>query len=261
MRAVFAVVVLGLASSRAWGQPTPAPTPAGAGAVSPADQTAVRPALPDQGANRSVQLGTEPAATGPEQADTGLVVNFEEGRNVVLRRADGTQVVYPVPATFVFPPELRLHEPATVYRVPLADGGVRVTRLSAGLPRAGESSGRSAPERAPAAVEEPGRSEPPTGAAPAAAGSVHRKPGVAPRPVSVSKALAYTLVALEPGKSVTLRRPEGTTVTFPLAKKADVPKSLAPGRSVTIRTRAERGKRVVTRIRESGDTPVLTIVN
>lgn len=260
MRAFLAVFALGFASFRAWGQPTPAPTPAGAGAVAPANQTAVQPALPGQVANRDVQLGSEPAATGPEQADTGVVVNFEEGRNVVLRRADGTQVVYPVPATFVFPPELRLYGAATVYRVPLAGGGFRVTRLSAGPPRAGESAGRGAPEPPPAAVEEPGRSEPETGAAPAAAGSVHRKPGVAPRPVSVAKAPSYTVVALD-GKSLTLRRPEGTTVTFPLAKKADVPKGLSPGRSVTIRTRTERGKKVVVRVREAGDTPVLTNVN
>ncbi|HEY3349907.1 MAG TPA: hypothetical protein VGM13_09060 [Thermoanaerobaculia bacterium] len=260
MRAVLALFALGVASSRAWGQPTPAPTPAGAGAVAPADQTAVQPALPSQGANRNVQLGSEPAATGPELADTGVVVNFEEGRNVVLRRADGTQVVYPVPATFVFPPELRLHEAATVYRVPLAGGGFRVTRLSAGPPREGESTGRGAPGPPPAAVDEPGRSEPPAGVAPAAAGSVHRKPGVAPRPVSVAKAPSYTVVALE-GKSVTLRRAEGTTVTFPLARKADLPKGLAPGQSVTIRIRTEKGKKVVSRVRAAGDAPVLTNVN
>jgi len=113
---------------------------------------------------------------------------------------------------------------------------------------------------APPAVEEPGRSEPETGAAPAAAGSVHRKPGVAPRPVSVAKAPSYTVVALD-GKSLTLRRAEGTTVTFPLAKKADLPKGLAPGQSVTIKTRTENGKKVVSRIREASDAPVLTNVN
>lgn len=261
MRVFAAVLALGLWAFPASGQPTPAPTPAGAGAVAPADQTAVQPALPDQRANRNLELGVEPAAAGPEQADTGVVVNFEEGRNVVLRRADGTQVVYPVPATFVFPPELRLYETATVYRVPLAGGGFRVTRLSAGPPRAGEALGRGASGTAPAAAEEPGVSEPNTGTAPAAAGSVHRRPGVSGRRVSVTKSPPYTVVAYEPGKSLTLRRAEGTTVTFALARKADVPKGLAPGRAVTIKTRTERGKRVVTRVRESGDIPVLTNVN
>ncbi len=115
---------------------------------------------------------------------------------------------------------------------------------------------------APAAVEEPGRSEPDTGVSPAAAGSVHRRPGVAPgRPVSVAKALPYTVVAFQPGRSLTLRRPEGTTVAFSLAKKAVVPKGLAPGQTVTIRTRTEHGKRVVTRVRLAGETPVLTNVD
>lgn len=262
MRAALILLALVLAASAAPGQPAPAPTPGGAGAVAPSDQIAVQPALPDERANRNLELGVEPAATGPEQADTGVVVNYEEGRNVVLRRADGTQVVYPVPATIVFPPELRLYGTATVYRVPLAGGGFRVTRLTSGPPRAGETVGRGASEPAPAAVGEPGVSEPNTSTASAAAGSAHKKPGVvAGRPVGIAKAVPYSVVAIEPGKSLTLRRPEGTTVTLPLAKKADVPKTLAPGQSVTIRTRTVHGKKVVTRVREAGNTPVLTNVN
>lgn len=173
-------------------QPTAVPTAAGAGAVAPSDQTAVRPALPDERANRTVALGAGSPTPAP----------------------------LPVPAAAPSPT-----------RVP-----------------------------APPIVEEPGRSEPDTGEAPAAAGSVHRKPGVAPRPVSVAKAPSYTVVALD-GKSLTLRRAEGTTVTFPLAKKADVPKGLAPGQSVTIKTRTENGKKVVSRVREASDAPVLTNVN
>jgi hypothetical protein len=114
---------------------------------------------------------------------------------------------------------------------------------------------------APPGVEEPGRSEPDTGAASAASGSGHRKPGVAGRPVNVTKAPPYTVVAVEPGRSLTLRRAEGTTVTYPFASRADLPKQLAPGQSVTIRTRTEHGKRVVSRVREAGDIPVLTNVN
>jgi hypothetical protein len=79
--------------------------------------------------------------------------------------------------------------------------------------------------------------------------------------VSVAKETPYTVVAYEPGKSLTLRRAEGITVTYPLARKADVPKDLARGRFVTIRTRTEHGKKVVSRVRESGETPVLTNVN
>ena len=190
--AFFAFGLACAAGVRAEAQPTAVPTAAGAGAVAPSDQTAVKPALPDERANRTVALGTAPPTPAPLPA--------------------------PAPAP---------------------------------------SPARTA---APPAVEEPGRSEPETGAAPAAAGSVHRKPGVAPRPVGVAKAPSYTVVALD-GKSLTLRRPEGTTVTFPLAKKADLPKGLAPGQSVTIRTRTENGKKAVSRVREASDAPVLTNVN
>ncbi len=172
-------------------QPTAVPTPAGAGAVTPSDQKAVRPALPDERANPTLDLGT------------------------------GSQAPVPLPVP-----------PASATLV-----------------------------RTPGPVEEPGRSEPDTGEAPAAAGSVHRKPGVAGRPVSVAKSPPLTVVAYEPGKTLTLRRAEGTTLAYPLAKKADVPKGLAPGQFVTIRTRTEHGKKVVTRVREASDTPVLTNVN
>jgi hypothetical protein len=60
---------------------------------------------------------------------------------------------------------------------------------------------------------------------------------------------------------VTLRRAEGTLVTYPLAKNADVPKHVGPGLAVTVKTRAEHGTRVVTRMREAADVPVLTNVN
>jgi hypothetical protein len=189
----LAALALALTAAGAAGaQPTAVPTPAGAGAVAPSGQKAVRPSLPDERANATVELGV----SAPTPA--------------------------PLPAPSVLP----------------------------------------AAPAAPAApaLEEPGRSEPDTGTAPAAAGSVHRKPGVA-RPVSVTKAPPYTVVSIEAGKSLTLRRPEGTLVTYPLAKKADVPKDLAPGRSVTIKTRSEHGKRVVTRVRDAGDTTVLTNVN
>ncbi len=196
MRATPAVFLLALAAgaaARAGGQPTAVPTSAGAGAVAPSDQTAVRPALPDQRANRTVELGSASPTPAP------------------------LPVAAPTPTPTAAAP--------------------------------------------PAAVEEPGRSEPDTGTSPAAAGSVHRKPGVAGRPVSVARALPYTVVAFEPGRSLTLRRPEGTTVAFTLAKKAEVPKGLAPGQTVTIRTRTVHGKRVVTRVQRAGETPVLTNVN
>jgi hypothetical protein len=189
--AFLAFVLACAAGVPAGAQPTAVPTAAGAGAVAPSDQTAVRPALPDERANRTVALGT------------------------------GSPTPAPLPAPVPAPPARNV---------------------------------------TPAAVEEPGRSEPNTGEAPAAAGSVHRKPGVAPRPVSVAKAPSYTVVALD-GKSLTLRRAEGTTVTYPLAKKADVPKGLAPGQSVTVKTRTENGKKVVSRVREASDAPVLTNVN
>ena len=195
MRAAPAVLLLALAAgaaARAGGQPTAVPTSAGAGAVTPSDQTAVRPALPDERANRTVELGSAPPTPAP------------------------LPVAAPTPAAAA-PPQ--------------------------------------------GAVEEPGRSEPDTGTSPAAPGSVHRKPGVAGRPVSVARALPYTVVAFEPGRSLTLRRPEGTAVAFSLAKKAEVPKGLAPGQTVTIRTKTVHGKRVVTRVQRAGETKVLTNVD
>ncbi len=189
--AALAFAVAAGAASSARAQPTAVPTAAGAGAVAPSEQTAVRPALPDERANGTVALGAAP----------------------------------PTPAALPTPVPTPTAAPA------------------------------------PAPVEEPGRSEPDTGASPAAAGSVHRAHGVAGKPVSVAKTLPYTVLAFEPGRTLTLRRPEGTTVVLALAKKAVVPKGLARGQTVTIRTRMEHGKRVVTRVRSAGPTRVLTNVD
>ena len=179
------------------------PTPSGAGAVTPSDQIAVQPALPDERGNRNVVLGTSPPTPAPL-----------------------------VPAS-----------PAT----------------AAPAPRPSRAPSAAAPERA---EDAPGRSEPNTGTSPAAGASGHRKPSVSGgRPVTVTKEPPLTVVAYEPGKTLTLRRPEGTAVTYPLAKKADVPSGLAPGRSVTVRTKTEHGKKVVTRVREAAATPVLSNVN
>lgn len=185
-----------LAANRADGQPTAVPTSSGAGAVTPSDQTAVKPALPDARSNGTVPLGTEPPT--------------------------------PVP----LPPPADASRPTPT------------------------------PAPTPAAAEEPGYSEPNTGPSPAGPGGVGHKPSVSGgRRVTVAKEPPLTVVAYEPGRSLTVRRPEGTAVTYGLAKKAQVPKGLAPGHSVAIRTRIEHGKRVVTRVREAGDTPVLTNVN
>ena len=194
--ALLALPIAFLAAARAAdAQPTAVPTASGAGAVTPSDQSAVRPALPDASANRNVELGTGA----------------------------------PTPAAW--PPGTALAPPAT-------------------------------PTPTPVPTMEPGHSEPNTGTSPASAGSVHRKPSVAGgRPVTVARAPLYTVLALEPGKSLTLRRADGSLVKLGLAKHADVPEGIGPGSSVSIQTKTQHGKKVVTRVRETDGTPVLTNVN
>ena len=200
MRRASALLAL-LVACAAWvraaeAQPTAVPTPAGAGAVAPSDQTAVKPGLPDDRANPTLTLGGGGPAPSP------------------------------------WPPQTAVAPPAATLTPSAVPG------------------------------DEPGRSEPNTGPTPAAAGSVHRKPSVAGgRPVSVTRAPVYTVLAFEAGKSLALRAPDGTAVSFPLAKKADVAAGVGPGSSVTIRTKTQGGKKVVTQVREAGGALVLTNVN
>ena len=79
--------------------------------------------------------------------------------------------------------------------------------------------------------------------------------------MSVTRAPVFTVLSLEAGKSLALRAPDGTAVSFPLAKKADVAPGVGPGSSVTIRTKTQGGKKVVTQVREAGGSLVLTNVN
>lgn len=100
-----------------------------------------------------------------------------------------------------------------------------------------------------ARAEEATRSEPDTGATPAGTAGGHRKGGVAapasaPRPTPL-----YTVLSMDPGRSLSVRAPDGHTVVFDLTKKTKLPPDLAVGTTVTVRAKASGRRRVATDVR------------
>ncbi len=96
--------------------------------------------------------------------------------------------------------------------------------------------------------EEATRSEPDTGATPAGTSGGHRKSGAAKPPAARATPL-YTVLAVESGRSLSLRAPDGRTVAFGLTKKTKLPAGLAPGATVTVRAKTSGKKKVATEVR------------
>ena len=110
---------------------------AGARAQESAGQTVVVPSLPGF-PNKEVKIAGQELANsemvGPELAFTGQVIQWEEGRSITMKFADGLTRVVPVASTMIFPPDLRPGGMLTVSVRQTADGRYRVTGLSTANP-------------------------------------------------------------------------------------------------------------------------------
>lgn len=190
--------------------------------------------------------GPTPAPSGPEQVDFGTVVNYEEGRNVVIRRADGSQAIYPVASNLNWPPELRMYGWVNVYWVPLEGGGFRVTRLTTVLPTPTAVPPTPTPEPPPTLPPAP-----PT-TTPGPAQPVRKGP-----PVRLSMENAVTVVAIEKGRSITVRDKNGVRRTYGLDASSQLPPKLAVKQKVVVETKTVDGATVVKRV----DYPEIVISN
>jgi len=181
-----------------------------------------------------------PAPVGPEHVDSGTVVNYEEGRNVVIRRPDGSQAIYPVASNLNWPPDLRMYGWVNVYWEDLADGSFRVTRLTTEPPT---------PTPVPATPTEPPPPTlpPPPPATPTPTPGPARPVKKGP-PVRLSIENAVTLVAINPGHSITVQDKGGARHTYRLDASSQLPAKLAAKQKVIVETKTVQGTTVVTRV-------------
>jgi hypothetical protein len=181
--------------------------------------------------------GAMPAPAGPEQVDSGTVVNYEEGRNVVIRRDDGTQAIYPVASNLNWPPELKMYGWVNVYWVPVEGGGIRVTRLTTEPPT---------PTPVPATpTQPPPPTLPPAPPTPTPGPSRPVKKGA---PVRLSMENAVTVVAIDREHSITVKDKDEVRRTYRLDASSELPPRLAVRQKVVIETKTVDGATFVKRV-------------
>jgi hypothetical protein len=186
----------------------------------------------------TAQEGTPtPAPIGTEQMDSGTVVNYELGRNIVIRRPDGSQAIYPVASNILWPPELKMYGWANVYYTLFEDGGFHVTRLTTVPPTPTPVPPTPAPIQAPSLP-------PPLPTAPPAAKTEAPKGA----PVQLLMEDAVTVTAYERGRRLSVRQKDGTRRTYLLDSSSVLPPKLAVKQKVIVETKTVKGKIVVRRV-------------
>ncbi len=197
-----------------------------------AGQTVVVPSLPGV-PNKEMRIAGEDlagaAAVGPEVSFTGQVVQWEEGRSITMKLADGLTRVVPVASNIIFPPDLRPGGLLTVLVRQTADGRYKVTGLTTAVPPP------SAPTAVPAAA-----APPPAAATPAVAPPVELpEPAAAgPKGKAIVRASYLTLrgsLGSIGGGFVTIVEAGGRERTVKLGGKAVVDEGLARGDAVVVR--------------------------
>jgi hypothetical protein len=155
------------------------------------------------------------SAPAPSQAaDTtvtisGDIVRYEPGRVIVVREmAGGPEVTYTLAPSLTVPSGLAVGRHVTLYTSPGADASRTVTRITTSV----------TPEGNVQRTVETTRTN--------AAGESTR---------TVTTSVEGTVSALEPGRSLTLARPDGSTVTYVINRESRLPAGLAVGRAVMIR--------------------------
>jgi hypothetical protein len=180
-----------------------------------------------------------PAPAGPEQVDSGTVVNYEQGRNIVIRRPDGSQATYPVASNINWPPDLKMYGWANVYFEPLEGGGFHVTRLTT-LPPTPTPEPSTATPTVPPSLPSPVPKAPPVTAA----------ARTAPKgaPVKLSMPDAVTVTAYEKGRQLSVRQKDGTSRSYLIDSSSLLPPKLAVNQKVIVETKTVNGKLFVLRV-------------
>lgn len=225
MRHAFRFALLAVAAA-AVASPSPAQESAG--------QTVVVPSLPGM-PNQELKIAGQELANseivGPELAFTGQVIQWEEGRSITMKFADGLTRVVPVASTIIFPPDLRPGGSLTVLVRQTADGRYRVTGLSTAAVTTLPPPLPGTPAPAPAATPEPAPTPAPTVAMPP-------PPAPGPKGKTVvgpsSITLRGTIKALDK-ETITVVAENGVEHALKVSEKTVVAKGLAAGDAVTVR--------------------------
>jgi hypothetical protein len=141
---------------------------------------------------------------------SGEVVRYEPGRAIVVQPASGEAVTYTLSPKVVVPTEVQVGQKVTLYTEPGLDGNTTVARVT---------TTSVTPEGQVKRTTEETRTRP---------------SGETSKLTTVT--VQGTVQAVEPGKSITVLRPDGTKVLYVIGQGATLPADLAVGKVVTIRS-------------------------
>jgi hypothetical protein len=145
---------------------------------------------------------------------TGPVVRYTPGQTIVIKSGDNKEVTYSLGADLDVPADVTVGRSVTLYTEPMG-GTTRVTRI---VSTGGTSS-------SPQTTTYTTTSTSDTGA-----------------PVTEVVTVSGTVQTYEPGRSITIVKPDGSQVTYTIDAQSALPQKLTTGKTVTIRTK--KGKTV-----------------
>jgi hypothetical protein len=149
---------------------------------------------------------------------SGDVVRYEAGKTIVVRSADGKEVTYAIAPALAAPAGVVVGRRVTLVTEASDSGAVAVTRITT----------EPGPEATTTVTE--------TTVAPPA-----------PEPKTQITSEYGTVSDYEAGRTITLLRPNATTVTYTIDSKSTIPADLAKGRKVVVRTVTRPGSQPVVR--------------
>jgi len=155
-----------------------------------------------------------PSLSTPAVADDkpvvvmGEIVRYEPGHMIVLRNATNQEVTYTLTPSVAIPEGVAVGRRVTLYTTRGDDGSSTVTRVTTSMTPEGNVKRTVERTRTDAMGE-----------------TTH----------STSTSINGTVEAYEPGRSVTVTRPDGTQVTYTLNERSHVPADLAIGRTIVLR--------------------------
>jgi len=166
--------------------------------------------MPDGSMHRTTERTTTTPSGDKYTTVTGDVVRYEPGRTIVLRDRNRKEVTFTLAPDMVVPEDIRIGRKVTLF-TEAGDGGAtlvkRVTTTS------------MTPEGDVKRTTDETRTSP--------SGSMS---------TTRTTTINGVVQSFDAGKSITLTRPDGTTVTYVINDRSQLPADLAVGKKVVIRT-------------------------
>ena len=162
---------------------------------------------------QTTQTSSEVSTTQEETRTvtiTGEVVRYEPGRTIVIRQPDSGIVTYMLSPSLAAPAEIQIGRKVAIVTEPSDSGSIVVTRITTTSLTPEGNLKTTTEQREVAASGEETKTE--------------------------LTSVYGTVSVFEPGKSITIVRPDKTTSTYVIDAESRIPADLTTGRTVTVET-------------------------